>query len=72
MEELIKALIAFGYSVIILAVLSIALSGGEIINSPLVILLIFSIIIGVLLIILAIMIAKGKVQEFFAKFLQRE
>lgn len=57
-----KIVLSFGYTIIVLAILSIILSGGEIIYAPHAILLFISIIIGVLLIVIAILIAKGKLR----------
>lgn len=62
MEDLVKIILSFGYTIIILAILSIILSGGEIIYAPHAVLLFISIIIGVVLVAIAILIAKGKLR----------
>lgn len=61
MEDLIKVILSFGYTIILLAIFSIVLSGGEVLYTPLITLLLFSIAVGVIMIILAILIAKGKI-----------
>ena len=60
-------LLLFGYTIIILAIFSVILSAGDVLYSPLSMLLIFSIAVGLAMIILAILIAKGKIGFFSAR-----
>lgn len=58
MEDLIKILLSCGYMIIVLVVFSIILSGGEVIYTSHMVLLFFSMIIGIVLIAIAILLAK--------------
>ncbi|MEM2201352.1 MAG: hypothetical protein QW162_05690 [Ignisphaera sp.] len=67
MEDLVKVILSFGYTIILLALFSVFLSGGEVLYTPLITLLLFSIAVGIIMIILALLIAKGKIGFLFVK-----
>lgn len=60
MEGIIKIILSCGYTIVILTIFSIILSSGEIMYTPQAVLLIISVLIGIALIALAILLAKGK------------
>ncbi|GEM_PF-4046773 len=58
MEDLIKILLSCGYMIIVLVIFSIILSSGEVIYTSHMVLLLFSTIIGMALIVIAILLIK--------------
>ncbi|MEM0027407.1 MAG: hypothetical protein QXT53_05355 [Ignisphaera sp.] len=72
MEDLVKVVLSFAYTIILLALFSIFLSGGEVLHTPLAPLLAFSIAVGIIMIILAILIAKGKIGFLVVKGAEEE